>query len=62
MSIVVLKGEMSRDLYWLVGNVQTGGATGRVTISDSSEWQVVRRKRETFTSSTKCGDDLCGLR
>ena len=52
-AMVVLIGEMFRGLYRLVGNVQAGGAAGRATISDSSDRQVVRRKRVTFASSAK---------
>jgi len=42
----------------LVGNVQTGGATGRATTSDPSRRHTVRIKRVTFASSAKGGDDL----
>jgi len=58
--VVVLKGEMSRGLYRLVGNVQMGGAVGRTTASNSSERQVARRMRVTFGSSAKGCDDLSG--
>ena len=59
-AIVVLKGEMSRGLHRLVGNMQTGGVAGRATTSDSSDRLVVRRKQVTFTSSAKGDDDLSG--
>jgi len=58
--MVVLKGEISKALYKLVGNVQTGGVAGSATISDSSGRQVAGRKQVTFASSTKGGDDLSG--
>ena len=57
-AVVVLNGEMSRGLYKLVGNVQTVGAAGRTTRSDSSERQVARRKWRTFVSSARGYDDL----
>jgi len=56
--MVVLKGEMSRGLYKLAGNVQTSGAPGTTTVIDSSKRQVVRRKRVTFHSSAKSCNDL----
>ena len=58
--MVVLKGEMSRGLYKLAGNVQTGGAAGTTTASDTSKRQVVRRKGVTFLSSAKGCNDLSG--
>ena len=58
--MVVLKGEMFRGLYRLVGNVQIDGAAGTATTSDSSRRQVARRKRVTFASSTKGYDDRTG--
>ena len=59
--MVVLKKQMSRSLYRLVGNVQMNGATGRTTTSHSSERQVARRKRVTCVSLAKGCDDLSGL-
>jgi len=59
-AMVVPKGEMSRGLHRLVGNVQAGGATGRTTTSDSSERQVARRKWVTLVSLTKGCDDPSG--
>ena len=59
-ALVVLKGEMSRGLYRLIRNVQTGGAGGRTTTSDLSEGQVATRKRVTFVSSAKGCDNLSG--
>jgi len=58
--MVVLKGEISKGLYRLVGNVQTGGAAGSATISDSSRRQVAGRKRVTLASWTKGGDNHSG--
>ena len=59
-ALVVLKGEMSRGLYRLIRNVQTGGAGGRTTTSDLSESQVARRKRVTFVSLAEGYDELSG--
>jgi len=58
--MVVLKGEMSRGFYKLIGNARTGGAVGGNTTSDSSERQVARRKRVTLVSSAKGCDDPNG--
>jgi len=49
---------MSRGLYKLIANMQTGGALERAIEIDPSERQVARRKQVTFTSSAKDGDNL----
>ena len=56
--MVVLKGEISKGLCRLVGNLHTGGAAGSATTSDSNGRQVTGRKRVKFASLTKGGDDL----
>jgi len=42
--MVVLKGEMSRDLYGLIGEVQMGVAASGAFATDSSRRRVARRK------------------
>ena len=54
----MLKGAMFRDLYRLIGSVQTGGAIGRASTSNSTGRQVERRKQVMFSSSVQGGDDL----
>jgi len=61
-STIVLRGEMSRGLYKFIGNMQVSGAARRVSASNSSGRQVVRRKRVMFASSTEKDDDFGGSR
>jgi len=56
--MIVLKGEMSRGLHRLIGDVQTSGAARRTTRSESSTRQAARRKQVTLVSLAEGCDDL----
>ena len=59
-AMVVLKAKMFTGFNRLTRNVQTGGAAGKATTSDSRGTHVASRKRVTFASSAKGGDELSG--
>ena len=58
--MIVLKGEMFRGFYRLVGNVQMSRAVMGAPTSDSSKRWVARRKRVMFASSVKGSGDFGG--
>ena len=59
-AVLVLKGEMSKGLYRLVGNMQMGGATKEATTIDSRKRHAARRKRVTFVFRSKVAVTLAG--